>query len=240
MQSPKISVIIPTLNEEKYLRKTIDNVFLSAQNPNCLEVLVVDAGSTDHTLQTIEEMNVQTFLKPEFALKKYESLNYGMAQAKADVLIFLDADSILPKGFDEMILDKLSSRGTVGGAFDLVFDLSDWRLSVILALNRIRYRLGHLFYGDQAVFCRKTVAEAIGGFPEKELMESAFFCKKLKSKGRLKLIRKPIETSARRFNENGFFKVFWFDVTMWIRFVLNLPLDTYGKKYWGWNLKPNG
>ncbi|MEP1095442.1 MAG: glycosyltransferase [Cyclobacteriaceae bacterium] len=235
-----ISVIIPTLNEEFYLPRTIENTFLSAEDPQDLEVLVVDAGSSDNTLRTIEKLGVRIFSKPEFALKKFQSLNYGIEQAKGETLLFLDADTTLPKAFDKHIRKTLEDKAMVGGAFEFSFEKPDWKLYLLQMINRIRYRIEQTYYGDQAVFCRKSVVKKIGGYPEKTLMESAFFCNQLLKAGQLKLIKKPIKTSPRRFNENGFFKVFWFDFTMWIRFVLNLPVEEYGKKYWGLNLKSDG
>ena len=240
MDSLKISVIIPALNEELYLPKTIENVFLNAEDPKNLEVLVVDAGSSDSTMQAIEKLDVRMFSKPEFALKKYQSLNYGIEQSTGEILLFLDADTTLPKAFDKHIRKTLEDKKMVGGAFEFSFEKPDWKLYLLQMINRIRYRIEQMYYGDQAVFCRRSAAEKIGGYPEKTLMESAFFCSQLLKVGQLKLIKEPIKTSARRFNEKGFFKVFWFDFTMWIRFVLNLPVEDYGKKYWELNLKSDG
>lgn len=236
----KISIIIPTLNEEKYLSHTIRNIFKKAKNGENIEVLVIDAGSSDETLKSIQHLDVRAYSMPEFALKKYRSLNYGISQAHGDHLIFLDADTKLPQNFDVLIEKVLERNEIVGGAFEFSFDNPDWKLLLLQTLNRIRYRLGQTYYGDQAIFCRKNVALQVGGYPEEQLMESAFFCSRLLKAGKLRLIRTPIKTSPRRFNENGFFKVFWFDFTMWIRFVLNLPVDQYGRKYWELNLKSDG
>lgn len=235
--SIKISVVIPTLNERNFLAQTIDGILSQAANPGQIEILVVDAGSTDGTLDSISNYEVGMFSKPEFALRKFMSLNFGMKHANGETLIFLDADTKLPTGFDRLIIEKLQHPNVVGGAFEFSFNQPDWKLKIIEVLNRIRYRLDRTYYGDQAVFCKKNVALEIGGFPEKQLMESAFFCKELLKVGKLGLIRYPIKTSPRRFNKHGFFKVTRFDVLMWVRFILNLPVEEYGKKYWGVNLK---
>ncbi len=240
MAEPKISIIIPTLNEEKFLPKTIECIFQHAKNTDYLEVLVVDAGSTDQTVRIAEELEAKVFSKPEFQLKKYQSLNHGISCAKGETLIFLDADTILPKEFDLKVLKALEQPQVVGGAFEFSFENSDWKLSLLQLFNRIRYRFGQMYYGDQAIYCSKSAAESIGGYPEKELMESAYFCKRLLSVGKLRLIKSPVKTSARRFNNYGFFKVFWFDFTMWIRFGLGLSVDEYGKKYWSVNMSSDG
>ncbi len=237
---PTISIIIPTLNEERYLSKTIECIFKNVERPEGLEILVIDAGSSDRTIQIAEQLGVKVVCKPEFVLKKYQSLNHGIAHAEGKALVFLDADTMLPKGFDSMVVNTLDKQGVVGGAFEFSFDRLNWKLFLLQKFNRIRYRFGHMYYGDQAIFCRRESAEELGGYPEKELMESAYFCKRLLTIGKLQLIKSPVKTSARRFNDHGFFKVFWFDFIMWIRFGLNLSVEEYGKKYWGLNLQTNG
>lgn len=207
---------------------------------NEMEILVIDAGSTDNTLKSIAGLSAQIHEKPEFRYRKYRSLNYGISQARGKILLFLDADTLLPPKFDSLIIKKMENYGVVGGAFEFSFENPDWRLWILQLINRIRYRFGQMYYGDQAVFCRKESALAVGGYPEKKLMESAFFCKKLKSVGKLRLIKKPIITSPRRFNENGFLKVSWFDFSMWVRFVFRLSVEDYGTKYWNVNMKSDG
>ena len=238
--SSTISIIIPTLNEEKYLARTIEHIYAHADEVNEPEILVIDAGSVDRTLESVNDYKIKTFSRKEFSGKKYASLNLGLQQAIGDVVVFLDADTLLPKGFDTLIQEKMAQPEVVGGAFEFSFIQSDWKLKVVELLNRIRYRFGQLYYGDQAVFCLRNVAIDVGGFPEKELMESAFFCKRLLKEGKLRLIKSPIRTSPRRFNESGFFKVTWFDISMWIRFVFNFPVEQYGKQYWKMNVKSDG
>ena len=236
---PDFSIIIPTLNERSYLRDTI----LKAQshaNDSSLEFIVVDAGSEDNTLDSIEDLEeVDSYSKPDFRLKKYESLNYGIQQAKGDILIFLDADTILPRAFDSLI-KRCLANGAVGGAFNLSFDFADWKLRCLLFMNRTRYRWSKIFYGDQAIFCSRKEALDVGGFPKQQLMEAAFFCKSLRRKGKLVLVKEPVISSSRRFVDNGIFRVLWFDIRMWARFALRLPLDSFGEKYWRHNLKYDG
>jgi glycosyltransferase involved in cell wall biosynthesis len=234
-----ISIIIPTLNEVHFLKKGIKDLLNKAQKPDSLQILVVDAGSDDKTLESVGELDVLTFSNPSFRFKKYESLNFGIQKAKGDYLLFLDADTILPKHFDLLISEKLSDEKIVGGAFEFAFSTPNWKFKIIEFLNRIRYRFSQVYYGDQALFCRIDVAIKVGGFPEKRLMEAAYFCEALKKEGQLSLIKSSIKTSPRRFLDHGFYKVCWFDVVMWVRFALKLSVDNYGERYWKVNLKSN-
>lgn len=232
-----ISIVIPTLNEENYLRQTILHTLAESDNPEGLEIIVVDAGSRDQTLESIKDLKVKTFQKPEFALKKFQSLNYGVSKSMGDVVMFLDADTLLPCHFDALIGSKVQQKGVVGGAFEFAFDQPDWKLTLVTGLNRIRYRFGRVFYGDQAVFVKRTALDQLGGVPNEPLMETAYLCKKLRKIGKLTIIKPALRTSPRRFKTHGFFNVAWFDINMFIRFNLGLPVSSYAKKYWSKNLK---
>ena len=155
---------------------------------------------------------------------------------ESEVVLFLDADTLLPKGFDEKIRNVLQRKGIVGGAFEMRFETPDFKLQVLSILNSIRYRIWKTYYGDQAIFCLRDQAHKVGGFPE-ALMEAAHFCRALSKSGRLVLIKERVITSPRRFVENGFWNVLWFDVRMWIRFVLNLDLKQHRSNYWKTNLQ---
>ena len=233
---PAITIIIPTLNEERFIAKTIVHTLEAAENPDALEILVVDAGSTDRTLACIAHLPVTAYSKPEFKLKKSESLNFGIAMASADIIQFLDADTLLPRHFDTKIREKMKDQRCVGGGFAMRFDKADWRLKLLTGLNFFRYHFWKTFYGDQAVFCRKGIAEKIGGFPP-TLMESAYFCKSLKKYGRLTIIHPGVISSSRRFYEHGIWKVTIFDIRMWVNFVFGLDLKKHSKTYWTSNLE---
>ncbi len=232
---PSVSIIIPTLNEEKLLRNTIEHTFSMASGQSKLEVLVVDAGSTDDTMASVHDLPIKSFVKPSFKLKKYQSLNFGIQQSQGDLLIFLDADTLLPKHFDILIQEKMATNQYIGGAFEMRFQSNDLKLILLSRLNSIRYRIWKTFYGDQALFCKRQVADQLHGFPE-TLMEAAFFCKRMKTLGKLALIHIPVLTSPRRFMEGGFWKVLGFDVLMWLRFMFGLSLKKQTEKYWKSNL----
>ena len=228
-----ISVVIPALNEAEYLPETLKAVFSEVSAYEHLrEVIVVDAGSDDGTIEAIEKYDVRVFSRPEFAGKKYESLNFGLSRASGDVVLFLDADTKLPQEYDLHVFDALKNEKTVGGAFEFSFDKTDRTLRIIQLINQIRYRFGHIFYGDQAVFCRREVAMALEGYPPRQLMESAYFCKQLRQKGKLKLVRARVRTSSRRFVTYGIFRVLFFDACMWALFVLGADVSKYGTRYW--------
>lgn len=225
-----ISVIIPTLNEEHYLPETFARLMSHASH--MVEVLVIDAGSEDQTVAVAKELGAAVYHVPEFRHLKYKSLNFGIEVAKGDVLVFLDADTALPPHFDQHILAALQQPGIVGGAFDFSFNSSQQPYALLSLANRVRIRIEKLYLGDQALFCTKEVAIQVGGFPDLNLMEAAYFCRALKKAGKIKLLNAQVQTSIRRFEQHGFWRVLWFDIKMWFRFHLGKSVTEYGKEYW--------
>ncbi|MEO9869739.1 TIGR04283 family arsenosugar biosynthesis glycosyltransferase [Ekhidna sp.] len=231
-----ISIVIPTLNEEGFIKSTIQQTLDNAFEREILEIIVVDAGSSDGTLDIVNELGILSFSKPEFALKKFMSLDFGLSESSGDIVVFLDADTILPKDFDLLIRKMLSKKNVIAGAFEFSFLNPDLKLMILTLINGVRYRITKTYYGDQAIFARKEALKSIGGIPKEPLMEAAYLCRALKRKGRLALIKEPIKTSSRRFTEYGFFRVTWFDINMFFRFNLGLPVSKYAEKYWSKNL----
>jgi len=182
-------------------------------------------------LETVKDLSITIVQDEQLKFLKHKSLNRGMEAAKGEVIQFLDADTFLPPNFDSTILRILKTKNTIGGAFDMRFVEADLKLQLLSYLNSLRYRIWKTFYGDQAIFCLRESAIQVGGFPN-TLMEAAHFCKALQKQGRLKLSNDIVKTSARRFNENGFWKVLWFDVKMWLRFVFHMDLKTQSTPYW--------
>ncbi|MDW3197250.1 MAG: glycosyltransferase family 2 protein [Cytophagales bacterium] len=230
-----LSIVIPTLNEAANLRNTILHTQAMCADVSQLEIIVVDNGSVDHTLETVKDLEVKTFEQPSLKGKKYAVLNFGLRQAAGEVIMFLDADTQLPESFDLLIKKSLSDPRVVGGAFDFEFQERQWYLQALAALNRLRIRVDYNFLGDQAVFCRRSILEQIGGYPEKLIMESSYLCLALREHGRLKIVPSRIRTSARRFLENGFLKVFWYDSKVWFHYLLGLDTDRFGAAYWQHN-----
>lgn len=99
MQTPLVSIIIPTFNRAHLISETLDSVL--AQTYANWECIIVDDGSNDDTLVIINEFlkidsRVQYFSRPETKLKGPSSCrNYGLEKAKGEYVIFLDSDDLL-------------------------------------------------------------------------------------------------------------------------------------------------
>ena len=227
----ELSIIIPTLNEANYITNCLRSIKENAIDLHRLEILVIDSGSSDETISLIDP-DCKVFHHPELKGSKYRTLNQGAFYAQGKILLFLDADTLVPPGFDQLIFDAVADKKTVGGAFEFAFIEKHPLLKAIQLTNRFRYRVRQSYYGDQGVFVKSSALKKVGGFPPVKIMETALLCRKLKSTGRLKLIRKPSKTSARRFIRGGILKVYLFDMVIWLRAIFGLPIQHHAPDYW--------
>lgn len=226
-----LSVIIPTLNEARYLPAAVEQVRLQAALGPLHEVIVADCGSADGTADLAVRLGTRLARAQPPPDSRAAACNLGAAQASGDVLLFLDADTQVPRGYDEAIRRALRPAGVVGGAFEFALDGPQLGLRLVELLNRVRYRLWPLYYGDQGVFARAKAFRQVGGYPERRLLEASDFCWRLRRVGRLVLVPRRMVTSARRFVEGGILRVLVHDCRIWLRDLLGLSTEQFGAAY---------
>lgn len=160
-----ISVIITTLNDVSTIRNTITHVFASAIYKRLLkEVIVVDGGSTDGTLQEAEKTGATVISAP--AKRKAEQLNLGALQASGDILYFLPSRSMPPDNFLAEIV-KAVTRGKASGTFTLRFDRRYWLLN---SLSWVTTHFERFVLMDQSLFITRALFTKAGGFREDRLV----------------------------------------------------------------------
>lgn len=192
----RLSVIIPVLDEEKTIAATVDRV--RSLGPD--EVLVVDGGSTDQTREFSERAGATVLLGPR---GRACQMNRGAQRATGDVFLFLHADTRLPSSALDDIRSALADPEFVGGRFDVELDGDRWSLRVVSTMVNVRSRVTKVATGDQAIFVRRRIFEALGGFPDIPLMEDIAFCRALKRRGKVACLRSRVITSARRWEAEG-------------------------------------
>jgi rSAM/selenodomain-associated transferase 2 len=197
--STKISILIPTYNEAKIIRETLGCCVGIAET----ETIVVDGGSVDGTAQIASEMGAQVFSTTR---ARSRQMNLGASKAKGRFLLFLHADTHLPENFKEHILNTLRDPEIAAGAFQLRIKGNARFLRLIERGAKIRSRLFHVPYGDQAIFLRASTFERLQGFKEIEIMEDLDLVRRLGKLGRIVVVNAPVVTSARRWNQVGIFK----------------------------------
>jgi rSAM/selenodomain-associated transferase 2 len=191
----RISVIVPTLNEQDHLSATLRGVTLAPGD----ELIVVDGGSTDQTVAIARQFTSQVLLSPG---GRAVQMNYGAQHAQGDILLFLHADTLLPSAGLEAVRRAVQA-GAVGGAFRLVITPPTLALQLVAWGTNLRARYGQLPYGDQALFMPRQVFEALGGYDEVPFMEDVRMVQALRTRGPLALIPQAVQTSGRRWQRDG-------------------------------------
>jgi rSAM/selenodomain-associated transferase 2 len=197
-QLPKLSIIIPVLNEEEGIAAALDQ--LADLRELGVELVVVDGGSRDATIQRARMRADRVISAPR---GRACQMNAGAAAAAGDVLLFLHADTRLPKDADHLVLQRLDRCQREWGRFDVSIEGAHPLLSVVAWAMNVRSRITGIATGDQAIFVRRTAFAAAGGFPSIPLMEDIALCKQLKRRGRPLCLRARVCTSGRRWEDNG-------------------------------------
>jgi rSAM/selenodomain-associated transferase 2 len=190
-----LSVIIPALNEAENILKTIESV---RQQDQEVEIIVVDGGSIDGTSE-IAQPHATVISSPR---GRAVQMNAGARHASGDVLLFLHSDSVLAPGALAQLQGTLENPRIAGGTFTSIFDVNNFWLRFYAFCSTIDWLCFR--YGDQGIFVRRSIFEAMGGYAEIPLMEDIDLMRRLPKYGRRFLIRHyPVTTSARRFLEHG-------------------------------------
>jgi rSAM/selenodomain-associated transferase 2 len=193
----RIAVVIPARDEAD----RIAHAALSARAPG-VDIIVADAGSQDATRERAQAAGARVVeCEPGRACQ----LQAGAAAAAddAEALLFLHADTELPSGWADAVCRALADPAVAGGAFAFRFAERGPALRLVEWGVRVRLRLARLPYGDQALFVRRRVLDAIGGVPQAPIMEDLDLVRAMKRHGRLALLPAPAVTSARRYLERG-------------------------------------
>ncbi len=198
-----ISVIIPTLNEGRYLGATLQRL---AQNAPQHEIIVSDGGSTDETVQIAGQYGpkvVASALTSPPVTGRALQMNSGARSATGEILLFLHADTHLRSTSLRQIEMALQNPAAVGGGFARRFDSESPFLRFSCWLATWRCRKWGWFLGDQAIFVRRTVFDQLHGFKDMPVFEDLDFSRRLARAGKVVTISPGIVCSARRFHQRG-------------------------------------
>jgi len=199
LSGENISVIIPTLNEAAHIADRISEL----RAVRGVEVIVVDGGSADGTLDRALSAGARAYSSPPGRARQ---MNQGAAMSQSPILLFLHADTRLTQEFAECVRRTLALEGVVAGAFELRIESPLRGLRLIEWLANWRSRRLQMPYGDQALFLTSEMFRLSGGFPEIALMEDFNFVRRLKRRGRIAIVPSPVLTSARRWMKRGVFR----------------------------------
>lgn len=215
-----LSIIIPVLNEAAVIEGLLRP--LQTLREEGVELILVDGGSTDRTVSLGAPL-VDRVLEssPGRALQ----MNVGASSAVGEVLWFLHADSSVSAGHGEAILASLRHPSAAWGRFDITLSGRHPLLRVIEFLINQRSRLSGIATGDQGIFVRRSLFEAIGGFAAIPLMEDVQLSSRLCRHSRPLCLRLRLVTSSRRWEERGILRTI---LLMWrLRLAYYLGADPH-------------
>ncbi len=194
----RVSVIVPTLDEESVIVPTLEAVRRGAGADD--ELLVVDGGSSD---RTVELAGAAGAVVLHAARGRGRQMNAGAAAARGDVLLFVHADTLLPDGYRDELERVLEDPAVRWGRFDVSFDEGGPLLRWIARLISWRSRLFRSATGDQAIFVRSDDFESVGAYREELLFEDVDLARRLRACGGMGIPPSRVVTSARRWRRRG-------------------------------------
>ena len=198
MTAPTLSIVMPVLNEAAGMGAALQA--LAPLRARSTQLMVADGGSSDATVALAHAAGATVVAAPR---GRALQMNAGAEQARAGVLLFLHADTLLPENADQLIAQALADGQAVWGRFDVHITGQSRMLRVVAAFMNFRSRWSGMATGDQAIFMTRAAFDAIGGFPTQPLMEDIEISKRLRQLSHPACLRAKVRTSGRRWETRG-------------------------------------
>lgn len=201
MKKDTISIIIPVLNEERYIQSILKVIEERCISDCIMEIIIVDGGSTDTTVSKVKETAIQI---PVFLIEsekgRAKQMNQGAKIAKGEILYFLHADTLPPFSYDTSIVSAINS--TDAGCFRLKFDTNHPLLLSLQWFTRYNWRICR--GGDQSLFIKKSCFDTLNGFDESYVVyEDCEFIDRIYKNFSFSVLPESVVTSARKYRELG-------------------------------------
>ena len=203
--SPMISAVIPTLNAERHIGRTLAALIPAAVDGLVREVIIADGGSTDATLSIADHAGAEIVLGPK---GRGSQLKAGAARARFPWLLFLHADTVLEHGWIGEVgelLDEVAAwrREQVAAVFRFALDDRGLAPRIVERGVAMRTRLMKLPYGDQGLLMPRALYDAVGGFYDLPLMEDVDIVRRI-GRQRIEVLDSRALTSAERYRSEGY------------------------------------
>lgn len=210
-----ISVILPTCNAEDYLVRTLSSLMPGVVEGLIKEVIIVDTGSTDATLEIAESTGCRiVHVDPSRGLQLWQ----GCREAKGDWLLILHPDSQLDSHWLSSVHQHMKAHDKQAGFFHIRFDQPSWFSRIWGEVIALRAQLLSLPGSDNGLFLSRPLYDAVGGYKDQVAFEDVTLVMTL-GRARLRPLGVSLTTGFDRFHERGWFiRGLW----RWISFVLYL------------------
>ncbi|GIX21542.1 MAG: glycosyl transferase [Gammaproteobacteria bacterium] len=223
----KLSIVVPVLDEAAELPALLPRLRALARHA---EIVVVDGGSADGSAVRLRAAGFTVLQAPR---GRALQMNAGAARARGEWLLFLHADTELPRRALAQLRRAMADRRVLWGRFDVrIAGPSRW-FGLIAAAMNLRSRSTGIATGDQAMFVRRAVFEAVGGFPAQPLMEDVELSVRLRRLAWPACLPGPVITSGRRWLAHGVWRTVGLMWWLRLRYALGAPPEALWRLYYG-------
>jgi len=212
-------VVIPVLNEEENIPAILAPL-APLYEDGLIECIVVDGGSEDRTHARVRETGMRII---ETQRGRGRQMNAGAAATTAPNLLFLHADTRLPRDWRRHVLGILADPNVSLGGFRLGIHDARWIYRTIEWGSLRRSILAGMPYGDQALFLRREDFNAVGGYPEQPIMEDFELVKRLHARGQVRIANATVQTSPRTWRRLGVIRTTIQNALAYVLYPLGLP-----------------
>lgn len=225
----KYSLIVPCLNEEKFITECLRSIRKSF---NSDEIILVDGGSSDKTLELAYQFNVRIIKSTG---GRGVQMNIGAEEASGDIFIFVHADTFIPDNARHLIENAFSNSDIKIATFRLGFDADHKILNFYSKFSN--YDSMFTKFGDQCIIIRKTFFREIGGFPNWSIFEDVHLLNKARKKSKIKILAAEVVTSARKFLLGGIIRTQFRNAFLFLQYFIGLDQKKIARNYYSMNIK---
>lgn len=222
----KISIIIPTYNEEAHIVDLLRYLENQAPSESDLELLVVDGHSTDRTVEKVRQAGFTCRVSPSKG--RAVQMNFGVEHTSGELLYFVHADTRPPESYATDIRQAVQN-GYESGCYRFSFNSE----ALMLKINSWFTRFDVLICrgGDQSLFITRSVFEEMKGFKNYRIMEDFELIRRLRRRETFTILPKSVRVSARKYKENHYLKVNLVNLVVFTMFIFGASQRTMVHAY---------
>jgi len=219
----RYSIVMPVLNEGDRIARSLESI--RRIHPD-VEILVVDGGSSDGTLELAAQYDVRLIRSRK---GRGIQCNAGFHSSYGEILLFLHADTSLPSDAFCVLESQFSDPTILIGTFRLQFDRPHWILRTYASCTRFDSMFTR--FGDQCIVVRRSFLQELGGFADWPLFEDVHLLRLARRKTRVVSFPAAVTTSARRFNRVGILRNQARNILLFARYLLGTQPEELAREY---------
>jgi len=219
-----VAIVVPTLDEQAGIEACL--LRLRTAFPDC-PLVVADGGSRDRTVE-LAAGHATVVSAPR---GRAGQMNAGAAATCSDVVWFVHADCTVEARALAQLRAALTDPRVVGGGLRIRFDRRSAGLEFLRVTSNWRARLLGQVFGDQAMFVRREVFDALGGFPDLPLMEDYEMSRRLRTRGQLVVLGAEVTASSRRLRAHGPWRMTVLMQWLKLQYVVGVDPERIRRRY---------